>query len=376
MGNHKQFDQTLGLIYESALAPERLTDALSGMIPLLEADTCHLLGLDRQTNIPSLSIAIGLNEAETTPPYFAYYGQIDPRNEIATTMAPGQVFACHNHLDAHFVSRNEFYQDYLLPQVGIHYSLGAVDLLAENEQMILLGFHRYTGRGSFESSHSKTLERLLPHLRRSLNITAQVQSNADAKAFTETALGTSNLATFALSSSLGGRGALLWANRRGEALLRDGKWLCQRNGELRAVNANQDVALKKMTSETLATGRPGNLNFGRGAEHCCVTLLAIRERNPLALPSRRADILALVTTNTGQRVASVQQLMDHFKLSPAEARFVRALAHGEGVDDYANHEGLKRSTVKSHLLSAMAKTGMTSQKDIVRLVVTLPAVRG
>jgi DNA-binding CsgD family transcriptional regulator len=128
-------------------------------------------------------------------------------------------------------------------------------------------------------------------------------------------------------------------------------------------------------SDTLATGRPGNLNFGSGSEHCCVTLVAIRERNPLASQSRRADILVLVTTSTGQRVASVEQLMDFFKLSPAEARFVRALAHGENVDEYAKHEGLKRSTVKSHLLSAMAKTGTQSQKDIVRLVVTLPAVR-
>ena len=70
------------------------------------------------------------------------------------------------------------------------------------------------------------------------------------------------------------------------------------------------------------------------------------------------------------------QLMKLFKLSPAEARFVRALAHGERIDDYANHEVLKRSTVKSHLLSAMAKMGTNSQKDIVRLVVTRPAVRG
>jgi DNA-binding CsgD family transcriptional regulator len=157
--------------------------------------------------------------------------------------------------------------------------------------------------------------------------------------------------------------------------LREGKWLCQRHGELRAANANQDVALKKIMGAALATGRPGNLNFGGGAEHCCITLLAIREQNPLALHSGRADMLALVTTNAGQRVASVRQLMDHFKLSPAEARFVRALAHGESVDDYAKHEGLKRSTVKSHLLSAFAKSGTKSQKDIVRLVVTLPAVR-
>lgn len=196
----------LGLIYESALVPERLPDALSAMLPIVNADTCHLLGLDRQTGAPSLSIALGLNEAETTPAYFAYYGQIDPRNEIAATIAPGQVFACHNHLDAYFVSRNEFYQDYLLPQVGIHYSLGAVDLLTENDQMILLGFHRYTGGGPFESSDSRTLERLLPHLRRSLHIATQVQRRSDANTYTETALDASNLAAFALSSSLGGRG--------------------------------------------------------------------------------------------------------------------------------------------------------------------------
>lgn len=203
---------------------------------------------------------------------------------------------------------------------------------------------------------------------------AQVQSCTGAKVFTETALDASNLATFALSFSRGE--GVLWANRRGEALLREGKWLYQRHGELRATNANQDVALTKMMSDILATGRPGNLNFGSGAEHCCVTLLVLRERNPLAPYSTRADILALVTTNTGQRVASVRPLMDHFGLSPAEARFVRALAHGESVDDYAKHEGLKRSIVKSHLLSAMAKTGTKSQKDILRLVVTLPAIRG
>ena len=71
MDHQEQFDQTLGLIYESALAPERLPDALSAMIPIVNADTCHLLGLDRQTSTPSLSIAIGLNEAETTSAYFA-----------------------------------------------------------------------------------------------------------------------------------------------------------------------------------------------------------------------------------------------------------------------------------------------------------------
>ena len=167
----------------------------------------------------------------------------DPRNQIAATMAPGQLFACHNHLDAHFVRRNEFYQDYLLPQVGIHYSLGAVDLLTENEQMILLGFHRYTGRGPFESSNSRTLECLLPHLRRSLHIAAQVQRRTDANTYSETALDASNLAALALSFSRGGdtMGESAWrgiAERRKMALSTPWRIACNECKSGRGVKKN------------------------------------------------------------------------------------------------------------------------------------------
>jgi DNA-binding CsgD family transcriptional regulator len=370
MDNQKQFDQSLGLIYESAITPERLKDALIAITTMLDGDTCHLVGWDRQTAIPSLSVSTGLPE-NVGPEYAAHYAHIDPRRQLALTHAPGQLLACHEHFDARFVSRNEFFQDYLLPQVGIHYLLGANDLIAESEQMVLIGFQRYVGHGPFESAEINLLQRLLPHVRRSLKMAKQIGAALDAKVLSEKALDLSNLAVLALSSA----GAVVWANRRGEALLRQSKWLSQRNGQLRALNPDGQTALKSTLADTLMTGRPGNLSFHNGAEHCSVTLLALRDRNPLEFRSKGAQILALVTTTSHQRLASVQQLMDHFNLSPAEARFVRALAHGESIDEYARHEGLKRSTVKSHLLSALAKTGMKAQKDVVRLVFTLPAIR-
>jgi DNA-binding CsgD family transcriptional regulator len=321
--------------------------------------------------IPSVNVLLGIHDEKVGSVYASHYRDIDPRVQLALTLAPGQTFACHEHFDARFVARSEFHQDYLLPQARVHYLLGTGDLGVEKEQITLIGFHRYIGYAQFEPSNASLLGRFLPHLRRSLQMASQVGSDNDAKAVSESALDASNLAAFALSSS----GAILWTNRRGEALLRGSKRLCQRFGTLHATDANQDVALKKATRNTVATGRPENLNVGGAGEHCCVTLLAMRERSPLAPQSRRAEILALVTTAVGQRVASVRQLMDLFKLSPAEARVVRALALGESIDDYAMHEGLKRSTVKTQLLSALAKTGTKSQKDIVRLVLSLPAIR-
>ena len=205
MGQQKQFDQTLGLIYESALTPERLKDALGAITTMLDGDTCHLVGWDRRNGIPSLSVSTGLPE-EVGPDYAAHYAHIDPRRQLALTMAPGQMLACHEHFDTRFVNRNEFFQDYLLPQVGIHYLLGSGDLLEESEQMIMIGFQRYTGHGPFDSSNASLLQRLLPHLQRSLRMAKQIGNQTDAKALSETALDASSLAAFALSSSLGGGG--------------------------------------------------------------------------------------------------------------------------------------------------------------------------
>jgi DNA-binding CsgD family transcriptional regulator len=67
--------------------------------------------------------------------------------------------------------------------------------------------------------------------------------------------------------------------------------------------------------------------------------------------------------------------MEFFKLTAAEARFVRALCRGEDVQSYAAEEGLKVSTVRSHLKAAMEKTGTSAQRELVRVILTIPPVR-
>jgi DNA-binding CsgD family transcriptional regulator len=373
MDQEPVFDRALALIYESALVPERMPDALAAMTELLDGDTCHLVGWDRRSGIPLLSVSTGLPD-EVGPDYAAHYAQIDPRRQLALTQAPGQLLNCHEHFDDRFVGRNEFFQDYLLPQVGVHYLLGSGDLVEESEQMILIGFQRYNGHGAFQNHESRCLERLLPHLRRSLRLTMRYQALREENECGETLLEVSGLATLALSSS----GQVVWANQRGTALLKTGNWFHETQGRLRASNPERDAALQAGIRDVLANARPSNVNLGNGGgpEHCCATLIALPEANAIRLPTNRAALLAVVTTNNGQRIATVQQLMDFFRLSPAEARVVRALSHGESIEQYAQYEGVKTTTVKTQLQAAMAKTGTRSQKDLIRLVVTLPAVRG
>lgn len=374
MDREAVFDRALGLIYESVVAPAQMREALAAMTALLDGDTCHLVGWNRGTGIPMLSISTGLPE-DVGPDYAAHYASIDPRRQLALTQAPGQLLNCNEHFDSRFISRNEFFQDYLLPQVGVHYLLGSGDLVEESEQMIMIGFQRYNGHNAFQSHEAGSLERLLPHLQRSLRLMLHFQKLTDEKGFGETVFEVSHLATLALSSS----GQVLWANQRGLALLREGTWFHEAHGRLCASNHDRDASLQSAIRQALAQAKPSNVNLGiKGStEHCCLTVIALEGAHANhPLPSSRAALLAVITTNSGQRIATVQQLMDFFRLTPAEARLVRALAHGETIDEYGGHEGLKRTTVRTQLQAALEKTGTRSQKDLVSLVVTLPATRG
>jgi DNA-binding CsgD family transcriptional regulator len=176
---------------------------------------------------------------------------------------------------------------------------------------------------------------------------------------------------------LSGTGALLYANRFGEALLRKGSWLTLRYGDLHTIHPDKDNELQLALRNTLALNLPHNLNLGgmNGTPHCCLTLMPVPERDPLNLTDYGVSVIVLVTENTRQRVATAQQLIDLFRFTPAEARVARALTQGEDIEYYAKAEGLKKTTVRTQLHSAMMKTGSSKQKDLVRLVLSVPAVR-
>lgn len=364
-------DEAVGLLYEAALTPSLLQDALGAICRLINGDTSHLVGWTRDSGLPCISISTGLND-EVGPDYAAHYAEIDPRRRLAMTMPPATVLACHEHFDRRFVSHNEYYQDYMLPKVGVHYLLGVGDLIPEDRQLLILGFHRHVGHEHFSEVEKRTLMRFLPHLQRVLRIQAKQAAARDAAVVGDAAGQLTHLGVLALSES----GRLLAANPRGEALLREGNVLTLRHGILAATTPDAQATLRTRLLRA-ATGQVGHLALASpdGTRRYFMSLTpAPRHGDPLVFPSR-PSVLALITDNSPRRVATVAQLMGLFGLTPAEARLVRALCLGESVESYGAQEGLKPTTVRTHLRSAMAKTGAGKQKDLVSPVLNLPAVR-
>lgn len=365
-------DQALGLLYESSITPEVLPQALRALTSLIDGDTCHLVGWDRNSGMPTMSISHGL-PVDVGPDYAAHYAGIDPRRQLAMKREPGYILNCHEHFDRRFVEHDEFYQEYLIPQVGVQYLLGAGDLLPECDHLILIGFHRHVGHAAFSVEESDLLRRIRPHLERALRLQLRFRALTDAHRYAESVHEHANLATMTLSA----QGRVVWCNRLAMTMLRNAKWLKEVGGRLQCCSEDQDAALSKLMRDVLNTGAPGSINLALPAtgEHCCVTLMALTDSSSAAFSCQSARLLAVVTSSERRRLATVRQLMMLFGLTAAEARLVRALAGGESLESYAMAEGVKKTTVRTQLQGAFAKTATSTQKDLVRLLVSLPPVR-
>lgn len=371
MNDEAKFDQAVGLIYDAVLAPDQLPLALAHMTEWLQGDTCHLVGWKGGCGEPLLSVSTGLDEG-IGQDYAAYYAAIDPRRQLALDRyAPGELLLCHEHFDKRFVSRSEFFQDYLLP-IGIHHMLGTT-LVHDSQHLVQIAFQRHVNHVHFSQREITLAHRLSPHLQRACQLLIRNQQSQDQSVFNQAVVDNSPFAMLALSID----GEVLHANSLGERLLRSGHWMRQVGTRLCARDVNRRTELLAALRNVASNGRPVNMNLRASDSlgHCCLTLMRMPQSGNISIASSKAVVLCLITESHGNRIATARQLMELFGLSPAEARLVRGLVQGNCLDEYATHQGLKRTTVKSQLRNALLKMGFDNQRDLIRMVLRLPVVR-
>jgi DNA-binding CsgD family transcriptional regulator len=67
-------------------------------------------------------------------------------------------------------------------------------------------------------------------------------------------------------------------------------------------------------------------------------------------------------------VASRDVIQQLFELTPAEASLALLLADGMTLDEAADQLDIRKNTARAHLRSIFAKTGVTRQTSLVRLL--------
>ena len=310
--------------------------------------------------------------ADAAERYQAYYGAIDPRVSLARSNRPGDIVFCQAHFDDRFVSRNEFYQDFLLPE-GLRYCFGASAYRSENADF-LVGLMRGPERGKFDDASQLALKRLMPHLSSSLKLMTILEEKLVIGQASSIALETSGTAIIVVDRLA----RIRHANRIAEELLLPGEVIQVRGGRVKLAEEAAQQRFETCLARCMASGKPEMLIFlscpERQSRHTMI-LVKPHKQSLFSGMVQGDRVICLIAPLDPRRVATVQQLMSLFGFTPAEARLAKAIGIGETLEVYAENNGLKVSTVRYQLKSVFAKTGAGRQSDLVRLISGIPAMR-
>lgn len=370
-------DQLLLSLYSSVLQPDTIPALLDTLDSFMDSDGMHLLGWHQTRNAATLSMATQrIREVHSV--YDAEARALDTRMDTALKLSIGSIFACQQHFDDRFVSRDRFYQDILIPLTGMRYIMGGRIHSHAGEDVFIV-FNHEQGRQPFSDMQLQRFQQLIPHLG---NWFAQLRQTEALRAAAWG--GEQGLAALEQGVILLGHiGQLLYMNPVAEQWLQQSPW---RTASTWLRQRPLEDALLRTRQQRVAATLPLVLPQGQFVLH----LLPVPQegfQGPIVQVSQGADraghglnlhpcgdILLLIRPRHRQQQPSAANLAALFDLSPAESRLARALAGGMSAEGYAQQQQLSLATVRSQIRAILMKSGEDNLQSLLRLLAALPAV--
>jgi len=362
----------IGTIYDTALDRALWSEVLQRSAAFVggAASALYSKNAVRKTATPVLFWNPRFDAAGVAS-YFDEYMRIDPMTTCQFLFEVGQVYSIEDCMPyAEFVE-TRIYKEYGKPQ-------GLVDQLATNldksaTSFSLFAIYRSVEQGLADDEMRRRMRLIIPHVRRAVLIGNVLDfDRAEATAFEDTLNG---LAAGVFLVDAGAR--IVFANASGQALLGEGKILCQKNGVLTAA----DPRIRKMLPGVIASAGDGDAAVGTNG--IAVPLSSHPEQPwlahilPLTSGARRhagieysAVAAVFVHQASLETPSSMETLSKLYKLTPSELRVLAAVSEVGGVSAVAEVVGIAEATVKTHLQHLFAKTGTNRQTDLVKLAAT------
>ena len=371
MGREAQHDEVVAGLYEAALYPGRWHGALSSVMQQVGADTFHFLDWDRHDATTARNIFSHEWMTDGVQQYASYYGAIDPRRRLTEDMPAGTVFACHQYFSDAAVSRDEFYQDFLIPR-GQRYVLIS-KVLSDDRRDVVIGLMRDDGNRPYDEAELHEAKRLMSHLGRASRMWSQTQALRTAAAFGAQAARASAFALIGLD----GTGKLAYANGHAENLLKDGDCLLGRNGGIGAALGDDDLRLHRAVREVRETGCGLSLALSglRSGPQSLLLNIAPLQNTGEAGPAwelSRACVLITARLRKQPPGLSPLALFQTFGLTQAESAVALALCEGKTPEEHAQAMGVSMPTVRTQLRAVFEKTQTRRQPEIVGLLLGMP----
>ena len=381
------YDSLIGLVYQGTLEQQPWQTALPALREALDAQVVSLVlrpPSDHDRGAIINCVRPDPQQRESTNPladpsdweasaYREQFFALDP----FVNLPLGEVVALEDILPDQELMASDYYLHYLEP-INLFRILG-VDTLEPGGMLARLRFSRRRDEQPFGAGERNLLKRMTPHLRRAIEIYARLNRTASERDVYAGAVDQLSVATIILDE----KGRLLNTNALAKALLEEADGLSLRDRQLhidgRDINRELQQALdgiiKAQHSGTTGVVRALRLprSAGRADLGLVIRPVPVSERGE----GQSSPCAAVFISDPDLRESASQQILGElFGLTPAESNLAILLARGLSLAEVSANQHISQHTARAQLKSIFAKTAVSRQAELVRLVLKSVASLG
>lgn len=380
MNDPAKISQLISSIYDAALDSARWPVFMDSLASSLNASFGMLWMHDFSNGSISLEISGGNVSAVTglasaaLAQYTNYYAGRNVWLPNASQLAEGSITVSSALYPDALLKNTEFYSDFLRQQ-DLFYAVGS-SIVKQGTRDVKMSFVRSERVGRYNDAELQLVRQLMPHLKNAVVLHRELYRLQLMSASAMAALEMVPVGVILLTSS----GLLLHANRRTHALVtRTGALRFGSAGTLHAASTTATASLQRLIHDAVQTGAGRGLAHG-GALRLVGTsgreLQVLVTPLPVGSSPFGEDAMAAIFCSDPDAVVGVlsRTLEIMYRMTPAEAQLTEALVNGQSLKQYAEARCVTMNTVRTQLKAAAAKTGAKRQADLVRIVLTGPAI--
>ena len=368
MGNQGAFEQAIGLFYDAAYDQSSAAWSAVGrqLMQMLDAKGCVLQIADMHVGRSQLLATPGC-EGLNMAAYAEHYVRRDLWAQMATPERGNRALLMHHLVSPDVWAQSEIYNDFVQPDCSFFWCLGAAIPLRDG-QIGMLGILRNRQDTHFIESEAAGLDTLLPHLRRSLQLTHHLRRLELDLAHARASLDALSIGVLVCSAD----GKVKIANKIADEILQRGDGIVLDGFDTLTVSdPNQQLGLRRMILS--AARRPGldpngagnALRIGRNEGPPLKILVAPLPEAQSAGIGGAGGAMILIDDPERNAAPAIEALKALFGLTTAEAR----LAHGDSTaPEIAAEFALSPQTIRTQMKSIHRKMDVSHQAEISAII--------
>ncbi len=372
--SHDELSGLIGQIYDCAVQPELWPQTLSTIKHALDLAFLQVVSVDRRK--------LEMGQAVQTPAFKTLF-EHQWLNDFAQHF--NKIPGGHDWIEAEIDSpisqmqlisepefkESEFYKEWIGPK-GLRDSC-TTPLVKRDHLICALTASGSASRDLFDDHDRDTFRLLAPHIRRALMIGDMLEEGNFKLSLYRDLL--DRISTGVMIVSHGAK--LVYANGAADEILRAGRNLKLRNGQLESAYAAFAGGLRAALDRACSDDDSDIGNYGNGiplpsrdgeTAVCYVLPLGTSDHRRSLGPGHAA---VFVSAAGASLPPSLEILSALSGLTSREARIALMIADGSTPADAAGELGVTMNTMRTHLSNIFSKTGANSQPALVRFVSSL-----